>query len=496
MTPEQGAELADSLHPRGQKLSLWIGFLLVAFYLLSSLWIASHRRFWYDEISTVLIARLPGWTVIWKAIGSAADVLPPTYFMLVRLFDGPLGPAEFAARLPSSLALAAGLLVVFDCSRRLTDNLHALAALAVLSCSLLPYYGYEARPYAIYFLLVAVELWLWCHTPDDGKWPAFFFGLTAFLAFSVHYYSALCLIPFGAIEVSRWKPWRRPSAKLLAGGLGVLCGLILFSGQILAARTVSSGFWAPPSFGVLRLAFGEFFPDGLFIGAAAVIWIAWANRSEKRIIEPMVSSERLGWYFFLILFAGFAAAKLVTNAFYNRYFIGLLPGIALAVSCALWRHFRLRPDVSAGIVLLMVLFGAGKQIVVMGRSWAIEPPSNFGGTARLSETLAWEDVVREDGKKYVAVPADIVLGVEARYYSKHPEYYAFVLTPHMTVVGRVHQNIAKFHAMRFWSLEDLRTAARDTALINPSDEILKAMTDAGLQVQQVAAKRITVIYLR
>ncbi len=109
--------------------------LFVAFYLPSSLWIASHRLFWYQEIFTVLIARLPDLATIWRALSSPVDVMPASYYVLVRLFDRALGPSELAARLPSALALALGLLITFDCMRRLTDNLHALAGLALLSCS-------------------------------------------------------------------------------------------------------------------------------------------------------------------------------------------------------------------------------------------------------------------------------------------------------------------------------------------------------------------------
>jgi len=478
-----------------QKLSLFLGILFVAFYLLSSLWIAFHRRLWYDEISTILIARLPGYANIWRALSSAVDVLPPSYFMLVRFFDRAFGPSELAPRILSALALAAGLLIIFDCVRRLTDNLHALAALALLGCSLLPYYGYESRPYSLYFMLAAAELWLWVHAPDHRKSSAVLFGVTFFLAFSVHYYSALCLVPYAAFEASRWKPWRAPSRKLLGGILGVLCGLVLFSQQILAARTLSRGFWAPPSHGALLRIFGEFFPFGLFIGAAALIWIAWTVRPEKLLLVPMLHSERVGWFFLLIPIAGYVAAILVTNAFYNRYFIGMLPGVALGFACALWRHSHHRPGLSAGIILLMLFLGVGHQVLVAGRPSGIEPPSNVGGAARLRGALDWESAVIKDGKKRIAVPADGVIGLEVWYYSRHPENYAFVLTPGMGVVGRANRNVAQFEPIHLWSLEDLRAAARDTALIDPSEEMLKAMTEAGFHIKELTSEQVRIVYL-
>lgn len=115
--------------------------------------------------------------------------------------------------------------------------------------------------------------------------------------------------------------------------------------------------------------------------------------------------------------------------------------------------------------------------------------------ARLGDVLAWEAVVTKDGKKTIAMPMDGVIGVEALYYSKHPERYALVLTPRMGDLSRINRNLAKYQPMRLWSLEDLRAAARDTALIEPSDEMLKAMVTAGFRIKQLALRNPQVVYL-
>ena len=364
----------------------------------------------------------------------------------------------------------------------------------MLSSALL---GYEARPYALFFMLAAAELWLWVHAPDNRKSSAVLFGVAFFLAFSVHYYTALCLIPYAAFEASRWKPWKAPSAKLLAGTLGTLCGVALFSRQILAARTISSGFWAFPTHAALLKIFGELFPFGLLAGSATLIFLAWTARPEKTLIDPMLHSERLGWFFLLIPLVGYVAATFVTNAFYNRYFIGVLPGVATAFACALWRRFHESPRLSVGIVLIMSFFGVSHQIYFTARPWSVEPPAaNEGGTARLRDALERESIAAKDGKKSIAVPADLIVGVEARYYSKHPERYAFVLTPQMKGNNlRVLRNMAQYQPTRFWTLEDLRAAARDTLLLDPNDEMLKAMTGAGFRIKHLASEEINMVYL-
>jgi hypothetical protein len=439
---------------------------------------------------------LPGAGAIWQAILNAADQLPPTYFLFISLFDRLFGPPEIAARLPSALAVAAGLFIVFDCARRSTDNLHGLAALALLTCSLLPYYGYEARPYGLYFMLASLELWLWVRTSPHARWPAVFFGLTFFLAFSIHYYTAVCVVPYLLFEITTWRPWQRPSAKLLAACAGILCGILVFSGPILAARTLSRGFWSPPSRRVLLAAFGDFFPYLLVIGSLAAIWIAATAASDRSPIDPMSAAERVGWYFVAIPLAGFAIAVLVTNAFVSRYFIGLLPGVSLAIACALWRHFRHRPAISSGIIGVLFLVGLVQQASILRNPSKIEPPTNPGSTSRVrSLLLVWEDLVRQEGKTTLAMRGDRTLGVDTRYYSPHPERYVLVTAPTPGVLDRLHQNFARYYPLTIWTMDELRAAARKTALVDPSDEVVDALVRSGLRVIYRTRNDINIVYL-
>lgn len=112
---------------------------LAAVYLVISVLIARHRLFWYDEVLTVIYSGQPTVAALWDALARGVDGMPPAYDLLVRLFTHLPLPLEVAARLPSALALAAGLLVTFDCARRLTDGVHGLIAVAFLTCSTLPY---------------------------------------------------------------------------------------------------------------------------------------------------------------------------------------------------------------------------------------------------------------------------------------------------------------------------------------------------------------------
>src|SRR5271166_2984340 len=369
--------------------SLIAAAVMVAFYFVTSLYIASHRLFWYDEIFTLHIAWLPGFHTLWTALAHAAD--PPSYSMVVRMFGTLFGRSEVIARLPSTLAMVAGLLLTFDCARRLTDGLHGLIALSVLTCSFLPYYGYEARSYAIYFMFAALGLWVWTKATSNVR-SAIFFGAALFLGVTMHYYAVMCLAPYALYEVLRWKPWQRPSAKLIAGVVGVVVPAALLSPLILSfSRKFSSGFWNRPSFAELRAIFPQLFPDALLLLALIAVWIVLSGSDkEDELVESMKSGEAIGWLFLAIPLIGFVLAELGTNAFFSRYFICVLPGVAVAFSCLLWRNFRKDYRVPLGIFLLLAGWGAWKQMAVVQHPVTVEATG-------IREFLSIESVLRAEG---------------------------------------------------------------------------------------------------
>jgi hypothetical protein len=295
---------------------------------------------------------------------------------------------------------------------------------------IVPYYGYEARPYAACFLLMAIGFWLWNHRDSGTRHVAVLFGVTFLVAFGLHYYSALCLVPYAMTETRR----RFPSTKLIAAGIAVLCGCGALWPHMREARKFSAGFWAPPSLHALREVFGEFFPYGLLIAAASLVWIAWIVRVEKAMVLPMMPAERLGWLFLSVPLAGLLLGKMATNAFYNRYFIGMLPGVAIAFGCALWRRFGSQPRVTAGIVAFLLAVSVGKQVEMTAQPWKIVPPPLPDEGPALTAMRAIEPALIVD-RKVIVPGADTLLGLEARYYSKKPEAYAFLLHDEMGPLG-------------------------------------------------------------
>ncbi len=456
--------------------------MLAAIYLVTSVLISSRRLFWYDEIFTVTISQLPDVATIWKALAHASDVQPPTYYMLVRMFFSLPIPLEVAARLPSALAMVVGMLITFDCARRLSNGVHGLIAFAVLSCSTLTYYGYEARPYALYFMFASLALWLWIHASDTSKFSSVLFGVVIFLAVATHYYAVLCLVPYAVWEVCNWRTGRTARGKLIAGCLGVLCAAALFSIQILAIRQVAQGFWGSPTPRRLAAIFSDFFPYGLFPLVAIMIWVALVGPRQKgAMASAMQPHEQLGWFFGLIPVAGFVLGTLATGAFFHRYFISLLPGIAVALSCLLWRQFGSTPRISIAALLLFAALGLGVQFELVWHPDRVRPPIE-DELDRLHGMLLLEDKMQTGVKQFIVLPASDLLGPEARYYSKHPERYVFLVGPQLDGNTRALMNLAHYSPTRFWTLDDLRDHAREAVLVNPPRVAIATLEWAGYKL--------------
>ncbi len=151
-------------------------------------------------------------------------------------------------------------------------------ALGVLTCSLLPYYGYEARSYAIYFMLSALSLWVWTCTRRDSKPAAVVFGGVLFVGVTMHYYAFLCLAPYAVWEISRWRPGQRPSPKLVTGAIGVVSPMALLLPMISGFRPLfSSSFWAGPTLpsGSARASSPNSFPMACFCSPSLWFGACW-----------------------------------------------------------------------------------------------------------------------------------------------------------------------------------------------------------------------------
>lgn len=263
-----------------------LAILLAGFYVTTSLYISSHRLLWYDEILTALASRMPDVRTILKSLAeSSQQQIPPLYFLITRIFDQAFRHADIGIRVPSALALGAGMLVTFDIARRLTDGLYGLIAMSLLTTSFVTYYGYEARPYALYFMLAAIALWLWVVTKDESKAAVVAFGALFLIGVSVHYYFLLCLAPFGIFALAEGRIFH---PKVIAAVAGTTCSLAVSYSQI--ATTLSAahrgviGTWGLPSTAMLQGIYVDFFPRAILPLVLLAVGVALFSTSSRSIL--------------------------------------------------------------------------------------------------------------------------------------------------------------------------------------------------------------------
>jgi hypothetical protein len=302
-------------------------------------------------------------------------------------------------------------------------------------------------------------------------------------------------------ELLRWKPGQRPSPKLIAGIAGSIIPVLLLSPLILSfSRKFSGGYWNRPSFTELRAIYSQLFPDGLFLLALIMIWIVLVatDHEKSSVVEPMPSAEAIGWLFLGIPLAAFAVAEWKTNAFFSRYFIGVIPGVAVAFTFSLWRHFRNISQVAMGVFLLLGSWGIGQQLTVVRHTDKVEATG-------IRPFLQAESSLAIEGKRYFVFTAPLLF-IEAQYYANRPERCVLLLPadfsrqakpgPDPYLHQRLEANLSTYYPMEIWTIDDLRRHAADSALVDPTADALKDIERAGISTRSRFSNSLQVVYLK
>ncbi|MEN8098135.1 MAG: glycosyltransferase family 39 protein [Chloroflexota bacterium] len=124
------------------------------------------QSFWNDEGNSVRLAERSLALIV---EGSAGDIHPPLYYMILKGWRTILGTSEFAARSLSAVLGVALVLVIFLLGRKLINSVTGLiAALLAAVNPLQVYYSQEARSYILVSLLGAIAVYA-AHA-IYGKW--------------------------------------------------------------------------------------------------------------------------------------------------------------------------------------------------------------------------------------------------------------------------------------------------------------------------------------
>jgi hypothetical protein len=179
----------------------WLG--LLAMLCLIRLWVLPlGSSFWVDEMATSFVVNHGANDATLRV---APQVPMSIYYALPRAAEKLLGQSEAVYRLPSLLAMAFALWLIWRIAAKL---IHPDAGwLAVFACLALRGFNYQAadaRPYALGTCVLCLSAWLLIRWLDSNRWlDAFLFVVCASLLWRVHLVFWPFYLMFGVYAIVR-----------------------------------------------------------------------------------------------------------------------------------------------------------------------------------------------------------------------------------------------------------------------------------------------------
>lgn len=297
---------------------------------------------WFDEAFSTYLIRFNFWDI---AVYTAADVHPPMYYWVLKVWTMLFGTNEVGYR---SLSVVLGLLVIvagFFLVRRLFGKKAAGLSVILMAVSpMLVRYGIEARMYMLVTLIVFVATYV-LHVAVQSrqkKWWMIYAALVA-LGMYTHYFSAIIWIGHAIWLWTVYKP--KPKAFFQTDWVKSYLWAILFFAPWLPFMVYQlggiqgTGFWIGPVSGnsLTNLLANVFFyreheqTAGLYgviiivLTALLIWWVVRTYRSlakeQKRAYGLLLASSVLPVALLFI-----ASIPPLKSSFIERY---LIPSIAM-----------------------------------------------------------------------------------------------------------------------------------------------------------------------
>ncbi|MGA2149177.1 MAG: glycosyltransferase family 39 protein [Bryobacteraceae bacterium] len=379
---------------------LWT-FLAVA---IARLWLMPlPSSFWVDEMVTAFVVHHPAD----PSLAVAPQVPASLYYWLPRAAERWLGFSEISYRLPSVLAMALALWILFSLAVRLIHPRAGwFAVFACLAMRGIDYHAADARPYALGIAVSSSAVWFLVRFLDRGVFrDGLLFVLTAGLLWRVHlvywpFYGVFALYAAARLATDSRPLW--PRVLLIFAMLALVLLPVARLALALSRQAAAHVIVKPPTWrDALHLLRWNLV---LIVGVGAWLWkmfatggtdhrFSWSVRplpahsrptdDKKRSSVPPVPADTLlifAWW--LVHPLALYAFSLATgnSLFLNRYLSLFLPGVALS---ATWVAARLLPENAWRPAAALAGIGA---ILVLGQWsqwWPSHEPSDWRAAVRM-----------------------------------------------------------------------------------------------------------------
>jgi hypothetical protein len=460
-----------------------IAFLLIsALYFADTLLRASLKTFWYDELVTVYLCKLPSFAATWSAVLHGTDLNPPLFYLLTRWSQHLFGEGLIATRLPEILGFwLFGICVYLFVARRLGPLRGAIAGLFPVF-TLAHYYAYEARPHGILLGCVGLMMLCWQRAREGknvylwvaGLWLSYLAGLL------VHVYAVYLLIPFLFAEALTLLRRSRPH-------LGIVAALLLAPPCVvplyhrLYANFRSGGFSGMHIhlYELVQHFFVFVLGPALAVLLFLILLLAWkrpeikpaSGTSDFRALSPDELALALG--LILLPIIGVIGIKVSHAYYFDRYFLAATAGYALLLAQATLARGG-RASIARGLFVFMIALLSADTLVAAYCRWhhgdidQVEPSSRIVFDPSPAAPLLRNPALLGD-----TTTLDILVTDEPGYIYLY--YYAPPQIRKRLVFGAPRndafdsQALDNYRRLAHWANIDLRLVTYDEFFVTHSD---------------------------
>lgn len=273
---------------RVERLAAWIerqaGWALLglsALYVFGTITFARRKLFWFDEVSTLEIARLP-FARVFSALHAGADHQTIFFHLVTRASVWLAGDGLLGLRLPAVAGFLAMSLGLFVFVRRRLGTMSGFVAFLLPFLTGLERYTAEARAYGLMLAFCGIALVAWQAAASQSRNRTLslsVLAVAALCATAAHSYAVFFIAALAAGEAVRFRETWKPDWALWAA-LALALMPPIWSEAKLAAANAMLG--EQPYFAMMWHFYERTFAPLAPALAAAAVLAAWASRMETR----------------------------------------------------------------------------------------------------------------------------------------------------------------------------------------------------------------------
>ncbi len=349
VTPDTTTPERSVARERGRD-SLWVvaaGSLVVL-----QLWFGRiSSGLWLDETGTWWIIKDGPAEAIHRALWWSGQ--SPLYYVVVWLASRILGHGDIALRIPSVLATAGTVWLLYRLAARLIDRSAAAVVCFLFICAT-SFFAIDARPYALGILCLTASSWMLVRWLDSSRTrDALFYVISAALVVYTHVILSVGLLAGFVYAVVRLRrePRRLGWLALSQTAVAILCLPVASECLTFYATRGNHAFLPRPASAELLPLLVPLSLSGVVI---LITWFGTTVFGEARIGSAFQSNTAvliLIWALFPPLFLFLISTRTDVHLFVERYCSSSVPGQAMLAGALL---ASIRPAVIRNALIVAV----------------------------------------------------------------------------------------------------------------------------------------------